>query len=407
MNDLLDRKEGRMAEIKWTVEGRRFRNAEEYQAALRDKELIDSITGSLKLDNPKDVEILYYKLKEGHYTFESIVGRQFDDNVYELYQRIKQQEEQAEEKKAARKEKRKQQIQKLEKMVTSPRKQRKLENRTKLEDFDKDMQQQIIEVLKKKERKRKVLVAVCMFLCIVSFGYLGAYYQVSAKSAREFEELSALKEAGARGANSGNKKVEIHLTDKDASLPDILPEYEKIHQKNQKLIGWVKIDDTIIDYPVMQTVNNDHNFNQEEDRNGCIFLDYQCDVVKGCDNMILYGHHMKSGKMFGTLNKYSEEAYYEEHPVIQFDTIYEKGKYQVMYVFRSKVYSEEDVTFKYYQFINAASEMEFNSYLNEMAELSLYDTGVTASYGDKLLTLSTCDYQEKKGRFVVVAKKIR
>ncbi len=399
-----------MAEIIWTVEGRRFRNAEEYQAALRDKELIDSITGSLKLDNPKDVEILYHKLKEGHYIFESIVGRQFDDNIYELYQRIKQKEVQAKEKKIARKEKRKQQITNLEKMVIPSKKQQKLESKTKLEDFDKDMQEQIIEILKKKERKRKILMAVCVFLCIISFGYLGAYYQVSAKSAREFEELSALKKAGAWAVNSGNKKVEVHLTDKDTPIPDILPEYKKIHQKNQKLIGWVKIDDTIIDYPVMQTVNNeyylDHNFNQEEDRNGCIFMDYQCDVIKGCDNMILYGHHMKSGKMFGTLNKYNEESYYEEHPIIQFDTIYEKGKYQVMYVFRSKVYSEEDVTFKYYQFINAASEMEFNSYLNEMAALSLYDTGVVASYGDKLLTLSTCDYQEKKGRFVVVAKKI-
>ena len=399
-----------MAELEWTVEGRRFRNAEEYQAALRDKELIDSITGNLKLDNPKDVEILYHKLKEGHYIFESIVGRQFDDNIYELYQRIKQKEVQAKEKKIARKEKRKQQITNLEKMVIPSKKQQKLESKTKLEDFDKDMQEQIIEILKKKERKRKILMAVCVFLCIISFGYLGAYYQVSAKSAREFEELSALKKAGAWAVNSGNKKVEVHLTDKDTPIPDILPEYKKIHQKNQKLIGWVKIDDTIIDYPVMQTVNNeyylDHNFNQEEDRNGCIFMDYQCDVIKGCDNMILYGHHMKSGKMFGTLNKYSEESYYEEHPIIQFDTIYEKGKYQVMYVFRSKVYSEEDVTFKYYQFINAASEMEFNSYLNEMAALSLYDTGVVASYGDKLLTLSTCDYQEKKGRFVVVAKKI-
>lgn len=398
-----------MAEIKWTVEGRRFRNAEEYQAALRDKERIDSITGNLKLDNPKDIETLYLELKKGQYTFESIVGRQFDDNIYELYQRIKREEKEAEEKKTARKEKRKQQVRQIEKLV-KPSKKKKSESSTKLEDFDKNMQAQIMEVLRKRERKRRILMAVCMFLCIISFGYLGAYYQVSAKSAREFEELTALKEAGAQNAYSGNKKVEIHLTDKDDTVPDILPEYEMIHQKNQKLIGWVKIDDTIIDYPVMQTVNNeyylDHNFNQEEDRNGCIFMDYQCDVVKGCDNIILYGHHMKSGKMFGTLNKYSKESYFEEHPTIQFDTIYEKGTYQVMYVFRSKVYSEGDVTFKYYQFINAASEMEFNSYLNEMAALSLYDTGVTAGYGDKLLTLSTCDYQEKKGRFVVVAKKI-
>lgn len=404
-----DRKGDRMAEIKWTVEGRRFRNAEEYQSALRDKKLIDTITGSLDLDDPKDIERLYVELKNGKYTFESIVGRQFDDNIYELYQRIKREEREREEEKAARKERRKQRTQRVKNASRSSGQQDKAQGRARLEDFDKDMQRQIVAVLKKKEQKRKMLIAGCLFMCIVSFGYLGAYYQVSAKSAREFEELAALKEAGAQ--YRGSTEVKIHLTDDTVETPDILPEYTLVHQKNQRLIGWVKIDDTIVDYPVMQTVNNeyylDHNFNQEEDRNGCIFMDYQCDVIRGCDNIILYGHHMKSGKMFGTLNKYSKESYYEEHPVIQFDTIYEKGTYQVMYVFRSKVYSEEDVTFKYYQFINAASEMEFNSYLNEMAALSLYDTGVTAGYGDKLLTLSTCDYQEKKGRFVVVAKKIK
>ncbi|MDE6990418.1 MAG: class B sortase [Lachnospiraceae bacterium] len=397
-----------MAEIKWTVEGRRFRNAEEYQSALRDKKLIDTITGSLDLDDPKDIERLYVELKNGKYTFESIVGRQFDDNIYELYQRIKREEREREEEKAARKERRKQRAQRVKNASRSSGQQDKAQGRARLEDFDKDMQRQIVAVLKKKEQKRKMLIAGCLFMCIVSFGYLGAYYQVSAKSAREFEELAALKEAGAQ--YRGSTEVKIHLTDDTVETPDILPEYTLVHQKNQRLIGWVKIDDTIVDYPVMQTVNNeyylDHNFNQEEDRNGCIFMDYQCDVIRGCDNIILYGHHMKSGKMFGTLNKYSKESYYEEHPVIQFDTIYEKGTYQVMYVFRSKVYSEEDVTFKYYQFINAASEKEFNSAMNEMAALSLYDTGVTASYGDQLLTLSTCDYQENKGRFVVVAKKI-
>ena len=399
-----------MAELQWTGEGKRFRDAEEYEAALRDKQLIDSITGSLKLDNPKDIETLYLELKNGKYAFESAVGRQFDDNIFELYQRIKETERKQQEEKKARKEKRRQQLEMLKKVPKVSKQSNKAENKTKLEDFDMEMQRQIVEILKKKERKRKILIAACLFMCIISFGYLGAYYQVSAKSAKEFEELSAMKEAGALKGTSNKNKVKINLVEDEIVIPDILPEYELIHQKNQKLIGWVKIDNTIIDYPVMQTVNNeyylDHNFNQEEDRNGCIFMDYQCDVIKGCDNIILYGHHMKSGKMFGTLNKYSKQSYYEEHPTIQFDTIYEKGTYQVMYVFRSKVYSEEEVTFKYYQFINAASEMEFDSAMNEMAALSLYDTGVTAAYGDKLLTLSTCDYQEKKGRFVVVAKKI-
>ncbi|WP_419093482.1 class B sortase, partial [Waltera sp.] len=176
------------------------------------------------------------------------------------------------------------------------------------------------------------------------------------------------------------------------------------------LIGWVKIDDTNIDYPVMQTTDNeyylDHNLNQEYDKNGSIFMDKDCDVLKPSTNFILYGHHMKSGQMFGSLSLYSDQSYYEKHPCIQFDTIYEKGQYEIMYVFRSRVYSEDEIVFKYYQFIDAQSEQEFDSYMNDMAEMSLYDTGVTASFGDQLLTLSTCDYQEKNGRFVVVAKKV-
>ena len=401
-----------MTELQWTIEGRRFRSPEEYQAALRDKNLIDSITGNLDLENPKDVETLYMELKKGKYEFESIVGRQFDDNIYELYKRMEQEKAQKAEKERLHKEKRKQEIENVKNMLKRKRNVPKsAQERIRLEDMDKDMQKEILLIMKKRERKRRLMICACVLLCMVSFGYLSVYCQASVKSAREFEELVALKEAGANAQTPNSKEVKIHFTDDDLEAPDVLPEYQAILNKNQKLIGWVKIDDTIIDYPVMQTVNNeyylDHNFNQEEDNNGCIFMDYQCDVIKGCDNIILYGHHMKSGKMFGTLNKYSSQSYYEEHPIIQFDTIYEKGEYQVMYVFRSKVYSEEDVNFKYYQFINAVSEKEFNSYLNEMAALSLYDTGVTAAYGDKLLTLSTCDYQEKKGRFVVVAKKIK
>ena len=399
-----------MAELQWTVEGKRFRSQNEYQAALRDKELIDSITGSLKLDNPKDIEKLYMELKNGKYEFETIVGRQFDDNIYELYKQIETEKLQKAETERLHKEKRKQEIERAKNNLKNYRKSGSTEkNKVRFEDMDKDMQKEVLLVLKKKERKRKMIMAACVLLCVVCFGYLGIYYQVSARSAREFEELAALKQAGANGQTAAKKDVTIHYVD-DAEIPDVLPEYQNILNKNQRLIGWIKIDDTVIDYPVMQTVNNeyylDHNFNQEEDKNGCIFMDYQCDVIKGCDNMILYGHHMKSGQMFGTLNKYSQQSYYEKHPTIKFDTIYEKGEYQIMYVFRSKVYSEEDVNFKYYQFINAGSEKEFNSYINEMAALSLYDTGVTANYGDKLLTLSTCDYQEKAGRFVVVAKRV-
>ena len=190
----------------------------------------------------------------------------------------------------------------------------------------------------------------------------------------------------------------------------MLDEYKKLLNQYKNLIGWVKIDDTNIDYPVMQTSDNEYYLKRDldgnNDKNGCIFMDKDCDVLKPSTNFIIYGHHMKSGNMFGKLDKYEDVSYYEKHPYIQFDTIYEKGIYQVMYVFRSRVYREDEIVFKYYQFIDANGEQEFNSYMKEMAAMSFYDTGVTAEYGDQLLTLSTCDYQETNGRFVVVAKKI-
>ena len=352
------------------------------------------------------------ELKRGKYQFESIVGRQFDDNVYELYKQIKEEERKRIEQQQQQKEKKKKERE-LRRQAWK-NKTPKSEEKVRFEDLDKEMQKEILQELKRKEKKKKTLVAICIPVCTICFGYFVFYYQEMLKSNAEFAELIALKEATVTEYNAeyltGNQVIVNRTQKKEKEAPDILSEYKNLHNKNKKLIGWIKIDDTIIDYPVMQTVNNeyylDHNFNQEEDRNGCIFMDYQCDVINGCDNMILYGHHMQSGKMFGTLNKYSSENYYKEHPKIQFDTIYKKGQYEVMYVFRSKVYSEEEITFKYYQFINAGSEQEFNSYMNEMAALSLYNTGVTANYGDQLLTLSTCDYQENDGRFVVVAKRV-
>ena len=87
--------------------------------------------------------------------------------------------------------------------------------------------------------------------------------------------------------------------------------------------------------------------------------------------------------------------------MIRFDTIYEKGTYQVMYAFMSHIYKEDEIAFKYYQFIDAASEQEFDSDMRSMQEMALYDTGVTAQYGDRLLTLSTCDYEEVTGALLL------
>lgn len=385
-----------------TVAGRRFRTRADYEAALRDLKKIEQIKKKLDQENPKQVYELYAELQSGSFRFETVVGTDFDDEIYEKIEAFKAQgitasnagtkRKYIKEKKAGRKEK---------------SAEKKKNQTVHSAQFDKNLEKQIQKELKKRERRRKLIVVLASGIAVVCFGYFGFYYFQSTRTGMSYDSLTQLKGSQAL---AGAERNDFSLHKTSTQLPDVLDDYKTLYEKNKKLIGWLKIDDTIIDYPVMQTSDNkyylEHNFNQEYDKNGSLFLDCSCSVYPRSTNLIIYGHHMKSGQMFGQLQKYAKESYYEKHTTIQFDTIYEKGTYEIMYVFRSQVYNEDDLVFKYYQFINANSETEFDSYMEEMAALSLYDTGVTASYGDSLLTLSTCDNSQKDGRFVVVARKV-
>ncbi len=386
----------------YTVAGRQFRTQSDYKAALRDQAQIDAIKGKINMEQPGEVIRLAADLKAGKYQLTTLVGRDFKDEMQERAEKYRKQGYTKDSKVKLSKQKKK----------TSGSGKTAGKNKTKkvsLEDYDEKMQKEIREVLKKKERRRKLIVALCSVVALGCFGYYGIYYYTADKTQSDYNDLADLK--GSTTLSSGAPNVTIHYTEEEEIELTILEEYETLYNKNKRLIGWLKIEDTNIDYPVLQTTDNvyylDHNFEQEYDKNGSLFLDAACDIVHRNTNLIVYGHHMRSGKMFGNLNKYSSESYYKEHPYIQFDTIYEKGTYEVMYVFRSKIYNEDEIVFKYYQFSDAVSEKEFNSNMQEMAALSLYDTGVIASFGDELLTLSTCDNSEADGRFVVVAKRIQ
>ena len=295
---------------------------------------------------------------------------------------------------------------------TTVRSEQSSESEKKKKAYEAQVEAFVKEELRKREKKRKLLIALCAVLGTLCLLYVGFYGYEDYRTQKNYEQMAALKDKASieQTVTIEESQPVINYTNEEKEVPEVLDEYKNLYNMNKKLIGWLKIDDTNIDYPVMQTSDNEyyltHNINQEKDRNGALFLDKDCDVLEPSTNLIVYGHHMKSGRMFGNLDDYASEKFYKEHSIIQFDTIYEKGTYEVMYVFRSKVYNEGEVVFKYYQFIDCYSEKEFESNMQEMAALSLYDTGVTAEYGDELLTLSTCDSTVDDGRFVVVAKRI-
>ncbi len=362
--------------------------------AMRDKKTIEELRQKYNINKPDDLRQLYGLLNSGQVRFETHLGQQFDDEIYEAYQRLKETGKNGKEGRLAK-----------------PGTSKKKEVR-RLEDYDEEMQAQIKLEMKKADRRRRLWIAACATVAVACIGYFAIYYIRADRSEQRWEHLSDLIGSDALAGQEQPQTPFYTLSpEEEIETPDVLDKYITLYNSNKNLIGWIKIDDTIIDYPVMQCDDNtyylDHNFDQKEDRAGALFLDCNCDVVRGNDNYIIYGHHMTSGKMFASLPKYEDPEYYKEHPYITFDTIYEEGIYQVMYAFRSRVYNEDQVVFKYYQFIDAYSEEEFNSYMQEMADMAYYDTGVTAVYGDSLLTLSTCDYQEPNGRFVVVAKRIQ
>ena len=215
-------------DLQWTIDGRRFQTPEEYAAAQRDKQLIDSITRDLKLDNPKDVEKLYQQLKSSQIEFESIVGRQFDDNIYELHRRFQEEQIQKQEEIRRKKEERKQKRENAKKKLT-PKKKEKI----RIEDLSPEMKKEILLEIRRKEKRRKLLITICIPICIVCFGYFAFYYQSAAKSASEFESLAALKNTSNNILNA-NSQINIHkVTKGDAQTPDILPEYETLSNKNK------------------------------------------------------------------------------------------------------------------------------------------------------------------------------
>ena len=194
----------------------------------------------------------------------------------------------------------------------------------------------------------------------------------------------------------------------------MIPEMAELYAQNPDLAGWIRIEDTVIDYPVMYTPDDGQfylyrTFQREDDpsKQGCVFIDENCTIDPRSTNLLLHGHNMRNGSMFHSLVEYADPDYFAEHPTIQYTTLYEQEEYEIVYVFRSRVYNTNDDVFKYYKFYNAYTEDEFDNFVRGCEELALYDTGVEPVFGDEFLTLNTCEYTEENGRMVVVARRIK
>ena len=250
-----------------------------------------------------------------------------------------------------------------------------------------------------------ILIAAFALLFSTSVYFIFDHYRQEAQQAELYDSLADMVDCAADTEEETTEPI-LYTDEKT-----VLPELAELYQQNGDLAGWIRIEDTNINYPVMHTPDNPdfylkHGFDKEYSDYGCPYVQENCDVQLPSDNGILYGHHMKNGSMFADLEMFKNQDFWQEHKIISFSTVTDRYEYEIISVFKTFVYSDSPEAFKYYHFVSAEMPEDFSAYIDRCKELSLYDTGVSAEYGDKLITLSTCEYSRTNGRLVVVAKRI-
>ncbi|MBQ2854386.1 MAG: class B sortase [Oscillospiraceae bacterium] len=260
-------------------------------------------------------------------------------------------------------------------------------------------------------------IVLLVLIFAVSAFLVGSYIVESREQAEQNAALAALRDNAKETTQEATDGTEPEETDPEGTFSEaeirdengMLAEYGEIYAQNSDLVGWIRIDGTKLDNPVVQTPDRpnyylDHDFYGTPSAWGAIYAREECDIYEPSDNITLYGHNMRDGSMFAVLNDYTNKATWENNPLIFFDTLYEYHVYKIFAVFKTSANLGEGFT--YHNMIEAENKADFDEFIATAKELSFYDTGITPQYGDKVICLSTCEYTLDNGRLVMAAVRI-
>ena len=401
-----------------------FDTYEDYVRGKADVKNIYKITHSVDIYRPDVALRLYQSIRSGKFKIYSEIGEHFLLDLADIVAENAKEDKlkTAVEDTASQGKGIKQGQENLQQQQTKPRQDISSKKQT-------TSKQETLPKKQSSDKSRMILGAVCLVAAIGCFiwyfwsdftnsrgnktnDYLRKLKETSQESPEMVETLSndaffvegaPELEAAAAGETGGTEAETMEEL-------SVLAEYEAILQENQDFAGWITIEGTKVDYPVMLTKSDTdyylmRNFNRQDDINGTLFMDARTNLKQRSTNIIIYGHNMKSGEMFGGLKKYLDEDYWMEHKQISFDTIYEKGTYEIFAVCLAQVQYRDTEGFRYYDFIQADSEESFQEYLDNIKQLSVFIGTEMPVYGDELLTLSTCKNYVEDGRLFLVAKK--
>lgn len=266
------------------------------------------------------------------------------------------------------------------------------------------------------------LITVLILIIVACAGMIAAKLITDAQDKSEYTQLQGMKPSGTR-PSMNLEATQPDSTEPEDDLPEqtdppaptvapniddtVLFEYQALYEINRDMVGWIQIEGTSIDYPVVQTPEAPNyylrrNFYKEDATCGTIYAREACNINLPSDNVTLYGHNMRNGTMFADLHKFEKKSFWEKYRYVNFDTLNEYRTYEIVGVFRTT--ANQAGGFAYQLFDTLATEERFNDYIAKCKSLQLYETGITPQFGDKLLTLSTCDKSIADGRLVVLCR---
>ena len=354
-----------------------FQTFHEYRDGQEDVRKIECINKELNIQDPEVAVRLYNDIRSGKIVFKTPIGDQFFAHLADIV---------------------------ADKSVDL------------LED------KAVVEEAEGKVKYQKILGVGFVILAVVSFAVFGIAELRDIVTTRQMQKLANQVEVPKEEDTTKKQENNTEATGDgaaEATTPKeetttqnltVLPEYAELIQQNPEMVGWISIDDTEINYPVVQKDNTyylTHGFDQSNNTNGSIFMDERCSIVSPTINTIIYGHNMKSGMMFGGLKNYLQAGYLESHKYIQFNTIYEKRTYEIVAVCLSEVQYQDEDAYRYYDFITSTSAQDLQDFVENVDTLAVYGNADGLTLQDKLLTLSTCNSYTEDGRLFVVAKQVQ
>lgn len=267
-----------------------------------------------------------------------------------------------------------------------------------------------------KLKNKKIIITIfCSIIIFLSIIYIVNFFIVRQEAIEESNLLNDIEIGNnineVKGSTKNNITSEKYKENvEENKSTERMVKVKILQEQNNDIVGWIEIENTNINYPVLQGSDNEfyltHNYKKEKTEKGSIFLSKDYDWNIPSCNLLIYGHNIRNGQMFQDLLKYEDKEFYYKHPTIRFTTEYEDVEYEIISAFKSKVYNKNQKNvFKYYDFVNANTEEEYIDFVKNAKKASLYETGINVEYNEQLITLITCSYHDEDGRFVVIGKK--